>query len=101
MTKLKVIWTNRAIDQLRAIHDYIKYNNRSPQGAINVKNDILSASKGIVFKDQYQQDEIQPEYRRIIVRHYKLLYKEKDGNIYILRVFDTYQSAKRQIEDDY
>lgn len=101
MGKLKVIWSNRAKAQLKSIHDYIKYKKKSPQGATNVKRDILQASKDIVYADQYQQDEIEPDYRRIVVRHYKLLYKEKDGNILILRLFDTYQSTERQLKDDY
>jgi len=101
MSKLKVIWSNRAKAQLKSIHDYIKYKKKSPQGAANVRKDILQASKNIVFEAQYQEDEIEPEYRRIVVRHYKLLYKEKDGKILILRLFDTYQSTERQLKDDY
>jgi len=101
MGKLKVIWSNRAKAQLKSIHDYIKYKKKSPQGASNVRKDILQASRNIVFTEQYQQDEIQSEYRRIVVRHYKLLYKEKDGTIQILRLFDTYQSTERQSKDDY
>lgn len=101
MSKLKVIWSNRAKAQLKSIHDYIKNEKKSPQGAANVKRDILKASRNIVFETQYQQDEIESEYRRIVVRHYKLLYKEKNGNILILRLFDTYQSRERQLKDDY
>jgi len=101
MSKLKVIWSNRAKAQLKSIYDYIKYKKKSPQGAANVRKDILQASKNIVFETQYQEDEIEPEYRRIVVRHYKLLYKEKDGKILILRLFDTYQSTERQLKDDY
>lgn len=101
MSKLKVIWSNRAKAQLKAIHDYIKYKKKSPQGAKNVRNDILQASRNIVFEKQYQKDEIQPEYRRLVIRHYKLLYKEKDGKIVILRLFNTYQSTERQSKDDY
>ncbi len=101
MGKLKVIWSNKAKTQLKVIHDYIKYKKKSPQGATNVKNDILKASREIVYQTQYQKDEIQPEYRRIIVRHYKLLYKEKGDMILILRLFDTYQSIERQAKDDY
>ena len=55
MGKLKVIWTNRAKAQLKSIHDYIKYIKKSPQGAANVRKDILQASRSIVFETQYQQ----------------------------------------------
>ena len=99
MGKLKVIWSQKAKVQLKSIHDYLKYEKKTPQGAANVKNDILQASREVTFEDQYQRDEIEPEYRRIIVRHYKLLYKEKDGKILILRLFDTYQNPKKQLEE--
>lgn len=77
----------------------LKYEKKTPQGAANVKKDILQASREVTFENQYQRDEIEPEYRRIIVRHYKLLYKEKDGKILILRIFDTYQEPKKQLEE--
>jgi len=101
MEKLKVIWSDRAKMQLRSIHDYIKYKLKSPQGAKSVKQDILETSKSIVFTEQYEVDEIQPEYRRMLVRHYKILYKEKQNKIYILAIFDTLQSPERQLKNDY
>lgn len=76
MSALKVIWSKRAKSQLKAIHDYIKYKLKSPQAAQNVKIDILKTAGSIVFAAQYEVDEIQPEYRRMLVRHYKILYKE-------------------------
>ncbi|UOB18992.1 type II toxin-antitoxin system RelE/ParE family toxin [Abyssalbus ytuae] len=101
MATLKVIWSNRAKTQLKSIHDYIKNKLKSPQAARNVRQDILRTSKSIVFAKQYELDEIQPEYRRMLVRHYKILYKEKHRDIHILGVFDTQQSTERQANDDY
>ena len=94
---LKVIWTTKAKEQLKSIYKYYKEEKHTLQGAKNVKNDILKASREITFVAQYQQDEIQPEYRRIIVRHYKLLYKEIDGKIVILRIFNTYKKPENQL----
>jgi len=101
MAALKVVWSNRAKAQLKSIHDYIKNKLKSPQGASNVKRDILKTSKSIVFVEQYEVDEIQPEYRRMLVRHYKILYKEKQGKIHVLGVFDTQQSTKKQVDNNY
>jgi len=101
MVTLKVVWSNRARVQLKSIHDYIKNKLQSPQGARNIKRDILNTSKSIVFAEQYEVDDIQPEYRRMLVRHYKILYKEKQDKIHILGIFDTQQSTERQANDDY
>lgn len=97
MAPLKIIWTNTAKDELKAIFEY--YKVKSLQGAQNVKNDILKASRELHFVEQYQQDEIEPEYRRIIVRDYKLLYKEgKEGTVFIARIFSTKQDPGKQLE---
>lgn len=95
MAKLKTVWTDRAKAQLKHIYDYLKYEKKTPQGAANVKNDLIRASKEVIFAEQYQKDDINPNYRRIVVRHYKLIYKEEKGKIIILRVFDTLQSPQR------
>jgi plasmid stabilization system protein ParE len=97
MAPLKIIWTNTAKDQLKAIFEY--YKVKSLQGAQNVKNDILKASRELHFVEQYQQDEIEPEYRKIIVRDYKLFYKEeKAGTVFIARIFSTKQNTDKQLE---
>ena len=62
--------------------------------ARNVKNDIIAASKNIDFTEQYQVDEfIGKPFRRIIVRHFKIVYfPENDSSIIILEIFDSYRS---------
>ena len=73
----KIIWTITAKNQLKTIFNY--YKEKSVQGAKNVKDDILKVTSKIHFAEQYQNDEIEPEYRKIIVRDYKILYKEEEG----------------------
>lgn len=97
MGRLKVIWTNKSKEQLKAIYNH--YKTISPQGAKNVKNDILKTAKELVFAKQYQKDEIEPEFRRIIVRHYKLIYSTEKNVISILRIFDTRKNPQSQITE--
>lgn len=96
MEKLKIVWTVTAKNQLKAIFDF--YKIKSLAGAKNVKNDILNATKNIVFSKQYQQDEVEPDFRRIIVRHYKVIYNVSENEIQILRIFDTRRQALTQID---
>ena len=98
MAKLKTVWTDRAKAQLKQIHDYLKYEKKTPQGAANVKRDLIEASKGVTYVEQYQKDDINPNYRRIVVRHYKLIYKEDKNRIIILRVFDTIQNPDKLLK---
>lgn len=66
MDKLKIVWTDQAKTALKSIFDY--YKEKSPQGAKNVKSDILKSTKQVLFAQQYQVDEINSNYRRIVVR---------------------------------
>ncbi|MDP5200579.1 type II toxin-antitoxin system RelE/ParE family toxin [Flavobacterium sp. DG2-3] len=92
---MKVVWTNTAKNQLRTIFNF--YKEKSVQGANTIKNEILNTTKKIHFADQYQKDEIEPEYRRIIVRDYKILYLAIDEVIYIAKIFSTKRNSVRQL----
>lgn len=90
MSKLTIIWTSQAKESLKSIYDY--YKTKSPQGAKNVKKDLLQSPKTIHYAKQYQVDEINPNYRRIIVRDFKVLYKENLNSIEIIDIISTRQS---------
>lgn len=92
MRKLKIVWTMQAKEALKDIYDY--YKDKSPQGAKNVKSDLLKAPKSVYFSMQYQVDDINPKYRRIIVRDYKILYKENKSTILVMDVVSTRQSPE-------
>jgi len=62
MEKRVIIWTLQAKASLKSIYDY--YKGKTPQGAVNVKNDLLQSPKTIAFSKQYQVDDINPKYRR-------------------------------------
>lgn len=75
MKDQKVIWSLTAKSDLKAIVIYYREVKLTPQGAENIKNDILKATKDLIFSTQYQKDIVEPEYRRIIVRHWKIISK--------------------------
>ena len=78
----RIVWVRQAREALSEILDY-RYTS-IPSAYKIVRKEIISASKSIVFSEQYQQDEIFSEYRRIIIRDYKILYREKEEVVYIL-----------------
>jgi plasmid stabilization system protein ParE len=53
----------------------------------------------LVFAKQYQQDDIEVEFRRLIVRYYKLIYTIEENEIWILRIFDSRKDPKSQVTD--
>ena len=93
-SSITVIWSDDAKSDLKKIYKRIKKKTKSVQSAKNVRTDIIAASKQIHYPQQYQIDEyLQAPFRRIVVRHYKIIYKVQNQNeIRILQIFDTYQS---------
>lgn len=93
MSHYKIIWTSQAKQDLKDIYEYWK--KKSLQGARNIRSDILKSPKSIYYANQYQVDEINPKYRRIIVRtHYKVLYIEKNNVIYVVGLIGAKQSPE-------
>jgi len=90
MKKLQIIWSEQAIESLKEI--YLYYKPKSLQGAKNVRKDILQKVREIIFEKQYQVDEINPKYRRMIVRDYKILYISKDNRIEIIDIVNARRS---------
>tara|TARA_B110000967_G_scaffold188456_1_gene211265 strand:- start:772 stop:1080 length:309 start_codon:yes stop_codon:yes gene_type:complete len=92
--KIRIIWSDQAIADLKYIHDRIRKKTKSVTNAKNVKNDIIQASKNINFAEQFQEDEFLKEpFRRIIVRHFRIVYvAENESSIIILEVFDSYRN---------
>lgn len=92
MPVLKLIWSKQAKDSLKAIFDF--YKEKSIQGAANVRTDLLQSPKKIIFAKQYQKDDINPKYFRIIVRDYKILYLQDGNRILIVDIISTRQAPE-------
>lgn len=90
MGGLKIVWSEQAKSTLRDIYNY--YKEKSPQGAANVRSDLLQSLGTLRFTKQYQLDDINPKYRRIVVRDYKVLYVEREGVIYVMDIVSAKQS---------
>ena len=90
---LKIYWTRGAKIDLENIYNY--YKDKSESFARQIRGELLNAPKSVVFPKQYQVDEIDNRFRRIIIRHYKVLYGQSDGFLYIHRIFDARQNPKK------
>jgi plasmid stabilization system protein ParE len=81
-------WTSEAISDLKAIYNHlVEWNSR--ETAAKITDEILNAPNDIVFGEQFQIDEYYPQYRRIIIRNYKLLYFYNSESIVLVAVFNT------------
>lgn len=69
--KLKIIWTKTAKDSLKDICHF--YKPKSLRAAKNVINEIVETAKNVKYPQQYQIDEIDERYRRMVVSNFKIL----------------------------
>jgi plasmid stabilization system protein ParE len=89
----KVEWTDTAKAALKNVFDFhAKY---SEQSAENIVNDIIDTADTIVFTHQYQIDDINPNYRRMVVRDYKVLYKVNRKVVFIMNIVSTKDNPKK------
>ena len=87
-------WTNEAISDLRAIYNHLLEWN-SERSAQKIIDEISKAPNGILFGDQFQIDEYSINFRRIIIRNYKILYYFNTESIVIVAVFNTRRNPSK------
>jgi toxin ParE1/3/4 len=96
--RLPVFWAPVARDRLKAIYQY--YKSVSHQGAEAVRKDVLNAAAKIpAFPEKHQTDpDLGPPYRRVVTRHYHIVYLVKAEGVFIVDVFDARQSPGKKQE---
>ena len=96
MISLNVVWTFEAENDLDDIYEF--YLQVSHKIALKIISEIILETDKIVFLEEFQVDEINSKYRRIIVRHFKILYRVVSNEIVIFGVFDSRQNPEKLIK---
>jgi len=92
--KFKIVWSKESKQSVKDIYDF--YKHKSLQGAKNVKKEIINSPKSIIYAKQFQVDDVNPKYRRIIVRDYKVLYRVANDLVNIVDVICTRKDPNKQ-----
>jgi plasmid stabilization system protein ParE len=96
---VKIIWTERALNQLERAVRYIK-TERGVFYASIVLEKILNKVAVLANYPRTGQEEIllkhkKSEYRYLVVFSYKIIYKVSNDKVTISRVFHTSQNPKK------
>lgn len=91
-----IIWTSKSFEDISNIHHYISHKI-SLQTANKIIDEIYKAPNSIIFEEQFQVDDYRKDCRRIIVRNYKILCHVKDSEIFIIRIFNTFQNPIKSL----
>ena len=90
----EVRWTQGASQALENI--FVYYALKSVRGATNVVQDIIEKAESILYPNQYQVDELNPDYRRMIVRDYKVLYYVIETTVHIVDIVSTRKNLSKK-----
>ncbi|HEY3874655.1 MAG TPA: type II toxin-antitoxin system RelE/ParE family toxin [Candidatus Kapabacteria bacterium] len=89
---MKIIWSDRSVDRLRAIHDYIAAESSS--AAARVIERIFTATEQLRafpnsgrFVPEYELHDV----REIPVNPYRILYRSAGGRIEIVNILHSRQ----------
>jgi len=96
MKKLELIWTEPAISDLKQIFQF--YNSKSKIVDKKIITKIKNRPKSLLidgFENTGQIDNINQNYRHLIVQHYKILYIISENKIIISRIFDCRQNPEK------
>lgn len=89
-----ILWSKQSENDLDDILEY--YLETSPEKAYLHINNIINSVEQIVFSEQWQVDEYDTSFRRIIVnKKFKVYYTIDDSNILITRVYPTQKKPKK------
>ncbi|MEP7109704.1 MAG: type II toxin-antitoxin system RelE/ParE family toxin [Ferruginibacter sp.] len=97
MVKNKLVWTRRSQQHMRALYKYISED--SPQNAMKVVNDIVTAAeKAIGNPEYYNPDKFKinndGSYRAFEKHRYRIVYRYQKSIICVLRVRHTKMEPK-------
>lgn len=87
---MRVLWTDAAIDQLEAIHDFVAQT--SPEYARRIADRITARSKQIVafpFSGQTVPEYELNEVRQVIESNYRIIYLVSETQVEVLAVIHT------------
>ncbi len=95
----QVIWSDPSIEDLEDIFNF--YKIKSLTAARNMVEGIEETGNKLIPKILHQREpNLNPEHRRVIYKHYKIIYEVVGINIEILRIFDARKNPNNLTIDD-
>ncbi|WP_376778733.1 type II toxin-antitoxin system RelE/ParE family toxin [Chryseobacterium taichungense] len=100
---MKIIWTDFAIENLKIIFEYYtaKANRKV---AHKIRKQILNSTRQLIQNPQSGQielylEKLNQQYRYILSKNFKIIYKIETNHIIINDIFDTRQNPIKMIDN--
>lgn len=90
----KIIWTEISLESLNGIWEF--YANKNVGVADKIIDEIFITAENIRFAEQYQSETLlRNDFRRAVIRHFKIIYRVEKNNLRIIDVFDARQNPNK------
>ncbi len=93
--ELQIVWTDQAKLALRNLYNFHK--EVSVEWADKILAKVYQSPETIRYANQFQLDEYNTSYRRIVVGDYKVLYQQNNDTIYVMDIVCSLQYPKSEI----
>ena len=106
MREYPVNITDKALNDLNGIYEYIAVNLQSPENAMGQYNRIAdSVLKLGFFPEKFRLVDFEPErsqgLRRMMVNNYSVFYVFKDDVVTVTRVLYSASDIEKRLKEDY
>lgn len=97
--KMKIFWTDFAIQNLKSIFDY--YSVRANKKvAHKIRKRILESTKQLIFQPksgqiEFNLEKLNQNHRYIVSGNYKIIYRIEQNQIIINDIFDARQNPEK------
>lgn len=98
--------TDKALNDMNGIYEYIADNLRSPDNALGQYNKIADGVLDLgFFPEKYRLVEFEPErskgLRRMMVDNYSVFYVFKDEAVTVIRVLYSASDIEKRLKEEY
>ena len=91
---MEVKWSKRSVANLRKIWKF--YALETISGAQSIVKGIKKKGDSLTSNILHQtEDNLEPDQYRAIYRYFKIVYKIKNNQVWILQIFDARQDPKK------
>ncbi|MFV0238205.1 MAG: type II toxin-antitoxin system RelE/ParE family toxin [Flavobacteriales bacterium] len=91
-----VVWSKRSVTNLKKIRDFYIKSLKTVTGANSIIKGIKQTGDALTPNILHQTEEnLKLDQYRVIYKHFKIVYKVRGGEVWVLQVFDARQDPRK------
>lgn len=91
----QIKWSSKALEDRYSISAYFMERNKSNDYSFQLDEAFIETAERIARNPEIGKESNDKDFRSVVVKNYKLIYKETANEIRIIRVWDTRQDPNK------